>query len=101
LAIFTSRLFDHNGREVGRDGSDCVTVRVDLTAPPSEQQVVQCTVTVELADGQITFQGLAQGHVSRFAVTGGTGAYRTARGEALVKDTAPLEQADITITLFR
>jgi hypothetical protein len=99
--IFTSNLFDERGREVGRNGADCVTVRLDLTAPPAEQQIVQCTVTVELSDGQITFQGLARGLEGRFAVNGGTGAYRTARGEAHVKDTAPLVEADITITLYR
>jgi hypothetical protein len=53
-----------------------------------------------LADGQITFQGLGQGTENFFAVTGGTGAYRTARGEAFVKDLVPLQLADITITIF-
>src|SRR5262245_25309211 len=99
--IFTSNLFDEDGRAVERDGADCVTVRLDPTAPPAEQQIVQCTVTVELSDRQITSQGLARGLQSRFAVTGGTGVYRTARGEAHVRDTAPLVEAEITITLFR
>jgi len=99
--VFTSNLFDEQGRQVGHDGADCVTVRLDPTAPPAEQQIVQCTVTVALPDGQITVQGLAQGLEGRFAVTGGTGAYSTARGEAHVVDTAPLVQADITITLYR
>src|SRR5258706_13555449 len=76
--IFTSDLFDASGRRVGRDGADCVTVRIDPNAPPAEQQIVQCTITVELPDGQITFQGLARGTENFFAVTGGTGAYRTA-----------------------
>lgn len=98
--IFTSDLFDSEGRKVGRDGADCVTVRLDPTAPPSEQQIVQCTVTVELSNGQISFQGLAQGTENVFAVTGGTGAYATARGEALTRDIVPLQEADITITLF-
>ena len=99
--IFTSDLFDEAGRRVGRDGADCVTVRIDPTAPLPEQQIVQCTITVELPDGQITFQGLAQGTENLFAVTGGTGAYRTARGEAFARDRTPLQVADITITLFR
>ena len=99
--VFTSDLFNEAGHRVGRDGADCVVVRIDPAAPPSEQQVVQCTVSVELADGQITFQGLAQGTENYFAVTGGTGAYRKARGEALAKDRVPLQVADITITLFR
>ena len=99
--IFTSDLFDEAGRQVGRDVADCVTVRIDPTAPPSEQQIVQCTITVELPDGQLTLQALARGTENFFAVTGGTGAYRTARGEALARDRVPLQEADITITLFR
>ena len=98
--VFTSDLFDEDGHQVGRDGADCVIVRIDQSAPPSEQQVVQCLVTVQLSEGQITFQGLAQGTENFFAVNGGTGAYRTARGEAFVKDVVPLQEADITITLF-
>jgi hypothetical protein len=99
--IFTSDLFDEAGNKVGSDGADCVVVRIDPGAPLSEQQVVQCTVTVELADGQITFQGLARGTENLFAVTGGTGAYRAARGEAYVRDRIPLQVADVTIRLFR
>ena len=99
--IFTSDLFDEGDRRVGRDGADCVVVRLDLTAPPQEQQIVQCMITVELPDGQITFQGLARGTENLFAVTGGTGAYRTARGEAFARDRVPLQEAEITIRLFR
>lgn len=99
--VFTSDLFFVDGQPAGRDGADCVIVRIDPSAPPAEQQVVQCVVTVQLNDGEITSQGLAQGTENTFAVTGGTGAYKTARGEALVKDIVPLQEADITITLFR
>jgi hypothetical protein len=99
--IFTSDLFDEENRLVGRDGADCVVVRLDQSAPPAEQQIVQCVITVELPDGQISVQGLAQGTESFFAVTGGTGAYRTARGEAFARDRVPLQEADITISLFR
>ena len=76
-------------------------VRIDPAAPPEQQQIVQCVVTVQLADGQITFQGLAQGTENFFALTGGTGAYRTARGEAFVRDLVPLQVADITISLHQ
>jgi hypothetical protein len=99
--VFTSDLFDEDGNNVGRDAADCVIVRIDPTAPPERQQIVQCTITVELRDGQITVQGMAQGTESFFAVTGGTGAYRTARGEAFARDRVPLQVADITITLIR
>lgn len=98
--VFSSDLFDRQDRKVGIDGADCVVVRVDSSSPAGEQQIVNCVITVELADGEITFQGLAQGTSNLFAVTGGTGAYRTARGEALAEDRVPLQVADITIRLF-
>jgi hypothetical protein len=97
----TSDLFDSAGQKVGRDGGECVIVRIDTSAPPAEQQVVQCLITVELAPGQITFQGIGQGTRNFFAITGGTGAYRTARGQALVVDTIPGQEANITITIER
>ncbi len=99
--VFTADIFDEHGELVGRDGADCVVVRNEPDAPPTEQQVVECMVSVELADGQLTFQGLAQGLDNTFALTGGTGAYRTARGEAFVHDRVFLQEAEITITLFR
>ena len=99
--IFSADLFDEQGRLVGRDGADCVVVRNEPAAPPSEQQVVECMVSVELPDGQLTFQGLAQGLDNTFALTGGTGAYRTAQGEAFVHDRVFLQEAEVTITLIR
>jgi hypothetical protein len=76
-------------------------VRIDPAAPPGQQVMVQCNITVELPDGQIAVQGLARGTEGFFAVTGGTGAYRIARGEVFARDRVPLQEADITITLFR
>ena len=99
--VFTADIFDEHNHLVGRDGADCVVVRNEPDAPPTEQQVVQCMVSLELPDGQLTFQGLAQGLDNTFAITGGTGAYRTAQGEAFVHDRAFLQEAEITITLFR
>jgi hypothetical protein len=98
--VFTSDLFDQTGNRVGRDGADCVIVRTDLSAAPGEQQIFQCSITVQLAGGQITFQGMAQGTENFFAITGGTGAYNKARGEAFAKDIMPLQLAEITITIF-
>lgn len=94
--VFTSDLFDRNGNPVGRDAADCVTVR-----DPGQQQIAQCTITVQLSGGEITFQGLAQGTDNTFAITGGTGEYKNARGEAVAKDRVPLQTADITIRLIR
>jgi hypothetical protein len=99
--VFSSDLFDQDGRKVGSDAADCVTVRIDSSAPAAQQQIFQCAITVQLADGQITFQGMAKGTENFFAITGGTGAYRTARGEAFAKDLVPLQVADVTIMLFR
>ncbi len=99
--VFTADIFDEQGELVGRDGADCVVVRNEPDAPPAEQQVVECMVSRELADGQLTFQGLAQGLDNTFALAGGTGAYRTAQGEAFVHDRVFLQEAEITIKLFR
>jgi hypothetical protein len=99
--IFSADLFDHQDHNVGRDGADCVVVRIGRSRPPAAEQVVQCMVTVQLAVGQITFQGLAQGTENRFAVTGGTGTYRRARGEAQIIDRVPLSEADVTIKVMR
>lgn len=99
--VFSNPIFDTAGQQVGRDGAECVIVRVDPNEPPERQQVVQCTISVLLADGQITVQGLAQGTENFFAITGGTGAYRKARGEVLARDIVPLQEAEITIWLYR
>ena len=71
------------------------------TKPAAEQQLVRCVLTVQLPKGQITFQGLAQGTSSVFAVTGGSGAYYNVHGQALAVDRVPLSVADVTITLYR
>jgi hypothetical protein len=99
--VFSNPLFDTDNRLIGRDGAECVIVRIDPTEPPERQQVVQCTISVQLADGQLTVQGLAQGTENYFAVTGGTGAYRKARGEVLARDIVPLQEAEITVWLYR
>jgi hypothetical protein len=99
--VFSNPIFDTDGARIGRDGADCVIVRIDPTEPPARQQIVQCTISVQLADGQITVQGLAQGTENYFAVTGGTGAYREARGEVLARDITPLVEAEITVWLYR
>lgn len=98
--IFSADIFDRSGRLVGRDGVDCVTVRIDITASPDKQQTVQCVATIELfSQGQITAQSLAQGTSNYFAITGGTGKFRRARGEVLVEDVTPLVEANLTLSL--
>lgn len=97
--VFSSDIYDEANRLVGRDGAECIIVRIDPSAPPPEQQIVQCVVTVQLPQGQITFQGLAQGTENFFAITGGTGAFRRARGQAFVRDIQPLVESEVTIYL--
>ena len=98
---FSNPIFDTDGNRIGRDGAECVIVRIDPTEPPARQQIVQCTISVQFADGQITVQGLAQGTDNYFAITGGTGAYRQAQGEVRAVDIVPLVEAEITVWLYR
>ena len=99
--VFSAAIFDTDGQRIGKDGADCVIVRIDPTETPDKQQVVQCMISVQLPDGQITVQGLAQGTENYFAITGGTGAYRQARGEVFARDIVPLVEAEITVWLYR
>jgi hypothetical protein len=99
--VFSNPIYDTANQRIGTDGADCVIVKVDLTEPPARQQTVQCTISVQLADGQITVQGLAQGTENYFAITGGTGAYRQARGEVFARDIVPLVEAEITVWIYR
>lgn len=98
--VYSADLYDRSGRLVGRDGVDCVTVRIDPSASPDRQQTVQCLASVELfGQGQIAAQSLAQGTSNYFAITGGTGRFRGVRGEVLVEDVTPLVEANLTFTL--
>lgn len=99
--VFSNPLYDTANRLIGRDAAECVIVRIDPTEPPERQQVVQCTMTAQFADGQVTVQGIGQGTDNTFAVTGGTGAYRTVHGEARARDIVPLQEAEITMRLYR
>jgi hypothetical protein len=81
-------LLDETGTQVGHDGVSCIVT--DPSGPEAE-----CTATFDLPGGQITTQFLnsppPEKHV---AVTGGTGAYRNARGEAVL-----VERGDDTGTI--
>jgi len=79
--VFSHELFK-DGRKVGTDGGTCTVTYI----PAGGGNTSQCLVTSWLPKGQITTLGLvtfpAQGSPAPFmvAITGGTGAYRTARG---------------------
>jgi hypothetical protein len=72
-------------RDVGRSGGVCTITR---GVPPYDIVDLQCVVTLRVRGGQITLQGLneVQGEDDpgpfRLAITGGTGKYRGASGEA-------------------
>jgi hypothetical protein len=71
-------LLDETGTQVGHDGLSCIIT--DPSGPEAE-----CTATFVVPGGQITTQFLNTPPPEKHAaVTGGTGAYRNARGEAVL-----------------
>lgn len=77
-----------SGNKVGTDGGTCTLVKLSSTVGTA-----QCLITVSLAKGDLTLQGLARIPLSgapakpfRLAITGGTRGYRTARGDVTATD---------------
>jgi allene oxide cyclase-like protein len=89
--VFSERLFRH-GREVGMSGAVCTVVS---GGPTYDIVTNHCVGTLSLRNGQITLQGLieVQGEDDpgpfTVAITGGTGDYRGAGGEAVVRQVTP------------
>jgi hypothetical protein len=85
--VFSERLFIR-GREVGESGVVCT---VTQAVPPYDVLTFHCVATLSLRKGQITLQGLieVQGEDDPgpflVAITGGTGKFRGAGGEAVVR----------------
>jgi hypothetical protein len=77
---------------VGTSGIHCTATHV---VPPYGISAFQCLGSLSLRRGQVTLQGLVeiQGMDDpgpfRVAITGGTGAYRGASGEAVVFEPRP------------
>ncbi len=75
------------GRDVGTAGGACM---VAGAKPPYEVMTYQCVATLRLRDGQIGLQGLLDAtgpndpQPFTLAITGGTGAYRRASGDAIL-----------------
>ena len=91
------------GKKVGTSDLQCTVVRVDLTK--GLFFAAQCFNTTVLPDGQITAQGYVTSNELekvpfKQAITGGTGAYRNARGELTV-DEAGDGPAHLTFDLRR
>jgi len=83
LYVFAERLFlaSAPGEQVGTADGRCVLI------DPAALRF-DCSITSKLPDGDIMTAGtltLVEGTTSTAAIVGGTGAYRTARGEASVK----------------
>jgi hypothetical protein len=95
-----SEVLRSRGRTVGESGVICTVTEVE---PPYEVFTFHCVATLSLRRGQITLQGLieVQGEDDpgpfTVAITGGTGDYRGAGGEAVVRDVSPTRS---TYTLY-
>lgn len=102
-------LFDTAGAKIGEGYSSCLVAKLALP-----ELTAHCTSAFKLADGEIHLSSLRTYHVATLttfkdgpmAVIGGTGKYRTARGEARTEKQAadPLKPTDpvaykFTITL--
>jgi hypothetical protein len=85
---------------IGHDGGNCTATFVTKSHPSQ----FNCVVTFQLTGGQITTQGLINisnpsSFVGRLAVTGGTDAWETARGEGTVHQTST-NLATITLSVI-
>jgi hypothetical protein len=88
---FSDTVFQRN-RQVGMLGGECIAVRMLPEPLPAGQAptsvTFNCVISIRLPRGQLTVQGLVSvgGGTFTLAITGGTGAYQTARGEADVTE---------------
>lgn len=76
LLAFGNPIYDaKNAQQIGRDEGSCIRTNPGVAW--------ECTWTTILPQGQLTVEGpfLDSGADSVLAITGGTGAYRNARGE--------------------
>ena len=84
-ATCSARYLFRGAKRIGDAGAECLTVRID-----GATAVAHCTETFRLPEGQIvaagmlTFDVAVGGTEFTWAITGGTGAYRMARGEVIV-----------------
>ena len=84
IITFTNPLADTSGDRIGKLSVACVTT---TGARRFQKSLMTCHGVMELADGTLTLQGnVAPAGDTRVAVTGGTGAYAGARGEAINRD---------------
>ncbi|SHG05088.1 dirigent protein [Streptoalloteichus hindustanus] len=96
MTVYSDKMV-RDGREVGEDGGTCVVTHVD-----GPRSISNCVLTIRLAEGQLTAQGLWDDGTSpmQMAITGGTGAYRNARGYLQAWDIhTPKERYRIQVSL--
>ena len=100
--VFTNDLL-RRGTKVGEDGGMCVVTR--LTAEGAA--TFKCVGSNALPGGQITVQGIVTygpGEEVKeepyfFAITGGTGKYKTARGQVKIEETSGDDRITLRIRL--
>ena len=102
--VFSDDLFDKKGgTKLGFDDGVCTIVRVEDAKLGSG--TAEGVVTLSLADGQIALQGLVSFVGNEppppfdIAITGGTGAFKDARGTVTVEETSETE-ANLTVDLL-
>jgi hypothetical protein len=92
--LIISEALSRHGNDVGESGVVCTVTQV---TPPYDVTTFHCVATLSLRRGQITLQGLieVQGEDDpgpfTVAITGGTGAFRGAGGEAKIRDVSDTE----------
>jgi allene oxide cyclase-like protein len=95
--VFAERL-RKDRRDAGTSGGVCTVTEV---VPPYTVATFHCVATLALRRGQITLQGLVELQSEddpgpfTVAITGGTGAYRGASGEAVIRDVSD------TVTIYK
>ena len=79
LIVFTSRVVDTHGRRAGESHTSCVTTKGSRDFRRSK---LLCTTAAVLRDGTFTGQFVlaVDADTTTGAITGGTGAYASARG---------------------
>jgi hypothetical protein len=95
--LFTSALYNHEsafgkpaGARVGHAEGVCT---VTSNKPPA----VQCTFTAHVPNGQFVAMGDGDpgGHVSRWAIVGGLGAYASAHGTLVITNLSPTKSIGV------
>lgn len=96
VLAFANEVYDAaNATKLGSDNGACTRTAVG--------QAWECIWTLSLADGQITVEGpFNDASDSTLAITGGTGAYKNARGEMLLHArNAQGSEYDFTYTIVK